>query len=156
MKKRYWIEWFWGNIFYLLVMVTEDILGKGRTIIPSRPIVKEIGTKQEVKYEDIEVIDLPVWTNGTTVRWLQDEHEDKEQVCIMCEKCGWVSSPITLFRDYYSYKWFRISLPERARAFLSSGWHVVSLSRNVQSFCPHCMESLAVVLDLRREERLPK
>lgn len=150
MQSTRWAKLFWENVFWAHVMISEDVFEKGRKIIHPKFLTEKSTKKSED--EEIEIIDLPVWKNGATIKWLQDEHEDREKVCLLCD-CGWVSSPITLFKDYYSYKWFRISLSERNRTLLASGWHVISLSRNVRSFCPHCTKHLVVALDLREKER---
>lgn len=106
---------------------------------------------------ELEIHDCKVLRNGHTMKWILGDHKEGEEICLMCDQCGWISLPILIFKEYFHFSSFRTNLPEDERALMSARMHLTEvMGGKVHSYCPHCQKHLAAMLDLRKEERQPE
>lgn len=106
---------------------------------------------------ELEIHDCKVLRNGHTMKWILGDHKEGEEICLMCDECGWVSLPILIFKEYFHYSSFRANLPEEERALMSARMHLIKvMGGKVRSYCPYCKKHLIAVLDTRKEERQPE
>lgn len=144
-------ERFWKNIFRTRATFSENVCDKGEIVFPISLDEKLIAGLDSADLS-IVIKEITVLRNGSTTEWLPEEHQEGEEICLMCDKCGWLSLPILIFREYFHFSSFGLNLSEEKRSLAKT--HLLEVfGGKVRGTCPHCKRDLVAVLDFRREKQ---